>query len=94
MNPRDKARCHITGPISSISTPFDRAGNIDESALRKCVDFAVEVAKSETLLLTYGDSLYSVLTDQEIADVTRITVEQNAGRKLVVAAGFVARVHE
>jgi 4-hydroxy-tetrahydrodipicolinate synthase len=87
MNPRDKARCHITGPISSISTPFDRAGNIDESALRKCVDFAVEVAKSETLLLTYGDSLYSVLTDQEIADVTRITVEQNAGRKLVVAAG-------
>jgi dihydrodipicolinate synthase/N-acetylneuraminate lyase len=87
MNPRDKARRHITGPISSISTPFDRTGNIDEAALRQCVDFAVEVAKSETLLLTYGDSLYSVLTDQEIADVTRITVEQNAGRKLVVAAG-------
>ncbi len=87
MNPRDTARRHITGPISSISTPFDRTGNIDETALRRCVDFAVEVARSETLLLTYGDSLYSVLTDQEIADVTRITVEQNAGRKPVVAAG-------
>ena len=87
MRPRDQLRQHITGPISSISTPFDRTGAIDEAALRRCVDFAVETARSETLLLTYGDSLFSVLTDREIADVTRITVEQNAGRKLIVAAG-------
>jgi 4-hydroxy-tetrahydrodipicolinate synthase len=87
VNPRDKARHHITGPISSISTPFDQHGEIDEAALRRVVEFAITEAKSETLLLTYGDSLYSVLTDREIADVTRITVEQNAGRKLVVAAG-------
>ena len=30
----------LTGPISSVSTPFDRAGAIDEPALRACVDFA------------------------------------------------------
>lgn len=87
MNPHENIRSRITGPISSISTPFDQSGQIDEAALRRVVEFAITEAKSETLLLTYGDSLYSVLTDQEITDVTRITVEQNAGRKLVVSAG-------
>jgi 4-hydroxy-tetrahydrodipicolinate synthase len=77
----------LAGPISSVSTPFDRTGAIDERALRACVDFAVTEAKSGTILLTYGDSLISVLTDREIADVTRIVVEQTARRKLVVAAG-------
>ena len=77
----------LTGPISSVSTPFDRAGAIDERALRAGVEFAVTEAKSGTILLTYGDSLISVLTDREIADVTRIVVEQTARRKLVVAAG-------
>ena len=80
-------RDSLTGPISSVSTPFDRDGSIDEAALRAGVEFAVTEAKSGTILLTYGDSLYSVLTDREIADVTRIVVEQTAGRKLVVAAG-------
>ncbi len=87
MSLSEDIRSRITGPISSISTPFNQSGQIDEDALRRVVEFAIEEAKSETLLLTYGDSLYSVLTDQEIADVTRITVEQNAGRKLVVSAG-------
>ena len=77
----------LTGPISSVSTPFDRDGSIDEAALRAGVEFAVTEAKSGTILLTYGDSLYSVLTDREIAEVTRTVVEQTAGRKLVVAAG-------
>lgn len=87
MTSKQSIRRALTGPISSISTPFNRAGQLDERALRACVDFAVTEANSGTLLLTYGDSLYSILTDHEIADVTRIVVEQNAGRKLVVAAG-------
>lgn len=87
MKSSEEIRQRIVGPISSISTPFDQKGDIDEEALRRVVEFAVTEAKSETLLLTCGDSLYTVLTDREIADVTRITVEQNAGRKLVVSAG-------
>lgn len=87
MSSPAEIRSRISGPISSISTPFTPSGEIDEAALRRVVEFAITEAKSETLLLTFGDSLFSVLTDQEIADVTRITVEQNAGRKLVVSAG-------
>ena len=87
MGLRAKIRHHLSGPISSVSTPFDCEGNIDVPALKNCVEFAVTEAKSGAILLTYGDSLYSILTDQDIAEVTRITVEQTAGRKLVVSAG-------
>ncbi len=87
MTDPDFIRASLRGPISSISTPFTRDGQVDERALRAGVDFAVTEANSGTLLLTYGDSLLSVLTDREVADVTRIVIEQNAGRKLVVAAG-------
>ena len=80
-------RQSLSGPISSVSTTFDRDGAIDEGALRAGVEFAVTEAKSGTILLTYGDSLLSVLTDREVAEVTRIVVEQTAGRKMVVAAG-------
>ena len=38
------------------------------------------------MLLTYGDSLYSLLTDDEVAEVTRVVVEQTASRAAVVAA--------
>lgn len=78
-------RAALTGPIASISTPFSRAGAIDFTALRAMVDFAVD-AGSPTVLLTYGDSLYSLLTDDEVAEVTRIAAEHTAGRALVVAA--------
>ncbi|WP_135556005.1 dihydrodipicolinate synthase family protein [Paenibacillus cymbidii] len=82
----EKVKHYLNGPISSVSTPFDREGNIDYKALRHIVEFIV-ASNSGTILLTYGDSLYSILTDSEIAEVTRVVVEQNAGRKLVVAAG-------
>ncbi len=87
MTDTNQIRSSLRGPISSISTPFTRDGSLDERALRAGVEFAVTEANSGTLLLTYGDSLLSVLTDREVADVTRIVIEQNAGRKLVVAAG-------
>ncbi len=78
-------RAALTGPIASISTPFSRDGAIDFAALRAMVDFAVD-AGSPTVLLTYGDSLYSLLTDDEVAEVTRVVAEHTAGRALVVAA--------
>lgn len=87
MKPANSFREALTGPISSVSTPFHSDGTIDERALRANVDFAVTEARSGTILLTYGDSLYSILTDREVAEVTRIVVEQTARRKTVVAAG-------
>ncbi len=69
----------------SVHTPFMRDGAIDYENLRGLVDRGIE-AGSTTMLLTYGDSLFSLLTDDEVAVVTKVVAEQAAGRAAVVAA--------
>ena len=76
----------FTGPVASVSTPFTKNGDVDYGALRNMVDFFI-AAGSPTMLLTYGDSLYSVLTDDEITKITKTVIEQTAGRACVVACG-------
>ena len=75
----------LAGPVTSLHTPFKRDGEIDFDGLRGLVDRGIE-AGSTTMMLTYGDSLFSLLTDQEVAEVTRVVADQNAGRAAVVAA--------
>jgi 4-hydroxy-tetrahydrodipicolinate synthase len=75
----------LTGPIASVSTPFTRDGEIDFAGLARFIDTVI-AGGSRTVLLTYGDSLYSLLTDDEVAEVTKFTVDHTAGRALVVAA--------
>jgi len=82
---RDDTRQALTGPIASMRIPFARDGEIDYASLRNSIDFDVS-AGAKTLLLTYGDSLFSLLTDQEVADITKAVVEHAAGRAMVVAA--------
>ena len=81
-----KAKKALTGPISSVSTPFNKDGSIDYKSLCNLVDFIIEEGKSGTVLLTYGDSLYVLLTDDEIAEVTKVVSQHTAGRAMVVAA--------
>ena len=82
---RDEVRAHLTGPISSISTPFSEDGSVDYDGLRSLIDFVL-AAGSRTVLLTVGDSHYICLSEAEIAEVTRVTCEHTAGRAMVVAA--------
>lgn len=82
---RSEAREALTGPFSPIWTPFCKDGAIDFPALRNHVDFSLS-AGSKTLMLTYGDSLMSVLTDEEVAEVAKTVVQQAAGRAMVIAA--------
>lgn len=76
-------RC--VGPVGSIRTPFTSNGDIDVRSLQRMVDFVVD-AGSPAVMLTYGDSLYSILTDAEVADVTRLVADRVAGRAIVIAA--------
>lgn len=75
----------LSGPVASVNTPFTREGAIDYRSLQNFVDYVIG-AGSRTVLLTYGDSLYSILTDQEVAEVTRAVVEFTRQRAMVVAA--------
>ncbi len=85
MRSPQELRTLLSGPVMSVHTPFCRDGEIDFDSLRGLVERGI-AAGSTVMLLTYGDSLFSLLTDQEVADVTKVVVEQTAGRAAVVAA--------
>jgi 4-hydroxy-tetrahydrodipicolinate synthase len=85
MLDRFEIRHSLTGPVPSVSVPFLRDGAIDWPGLRSFVDVAI-VNGARTVMLTYGDSLYSLLTDDEVAAVTRAVVQHTAGRAMVIAA--------
>ena len=69
----------------SAHTPFGADSEIDFTSLRGLVEGGI-AAGSTTMLLNYGDSLFSLLTDDEVAEATRVVTEQTAGRAAVVAA--------
>ena len=81
----DFFREHVTGPIVSIGTPFCRDGAIDYEGLRRFIDFTIQ-AGTKTILLTPGDSLYTVLTDPEVAEITKVTAEHIDKRVMFIAA--------
>jgi 4-hydroxy-tetrahydrodipicolinate synthase len=82
---RSEIRAAMTGPMPSLTTPFNRDGSIDYESLRRLIDFNLE-AGAKTLMLTVGDSHYIAMSEEEIADVTKFTVKHTAGRALIIAA--------
>src|SRR5688500_14752521 len=85
MISREEVRKALTGPIGSVRTPFTRDGSIDFDGLRNTIDFNIN-AGSKTVLLTAGDSHYFILSDREMAEVTKVAAEHTAGRAMLVAA--------
>ena len=85
MLPADEIRNRLRGPICSIPTPFRRDGEIDEGGVRRVIDLGLD-GGTQVIMLTWGDSLFSVLTDDEVYRLTQLVVEYVAGRAVVVAA--------
>ena len=84
----DRFRHHLAGPVASINTPFLEHDGIDYAGLRRFVDFCID-SGAGTVLFTPGDSLYSLLTEAEIAEMTEFTARVVNGRALFIAsAGF------
>lgn len=75
----------LTGPCVSVRTPFSKDGSIDYEALRKQIDFGID-AGANAVILTHGDSLFSLLTDNEIAQLTQKCVDYVNKRVILVAA--------
>ena len=85
MIDRDRVREALTGPMTSISTPFNKDGTVDHDGLRRTLDFNIE-AGSKTMLLTAGDSNFIAMSDAEIAEVSKTVVDHTAERAMVVTA--------
>lgn len=85
MKDRNEVRAALTGPVGTVRTPFLANGDVDHAGLARSVDRLIE-AGSGAVILTYGDSLYSILSDAEVGAVTRAVVDRTAGRAMVIAA--------
>lgn len=81
----DDIRARLLGPVASIPTPFTANGDIHFNGVANIIDTAI-AGGSEVILLTVGDSQFFFLTEAEIAELTRFTIEYTAGRALTVAA--------
>ena len=79
-------RYELNGPVPSVSTPFMENGDIDWASLRQMVHFYVENG-AKTILLTPGDSLYSLLSDREVVDLASFVVKEAEQRAMVIACG-------
>ena len=75
----------LDGPVNSIPTPFQANGDIDWQGVRNIIDVGI-AGGSDVSLLTYGDSQFDHLSDDEVAELTRCLVDQVKGRALTVAA--------
>ena len=75
----------LDGPVNSIPTPFLANGDIDIDGVRNIIDVGI-AGGSEVSLLTYGDSQFDHLSDEEVAELTRCLIDQVKGRALTVAA--------
>ena len=84
--PRSAAevRTAIRGPVSSVPTIFTRDGTVDHDGIRSVVERSLQ-NRCEVVMLTWGNSLVSLLTDQELADVHRTVIDQVGSRALTVA---------
>jgi len=78
-------RTALTGPFTSHAVFFNQDGSIDYQAMKCALDFAIQ-GGSRTIMLTYGDSLYSLLSDREVGEMTKAVVDHTKGRAMVIAA--------
>ncbi|MFR1358132.1 MAG: hypothetical protein ACLSBB_12945 [Ruthenibacterium lactatiformans] len=80
MMDRKEAMERMIGPVPSISIPFTQDGEVDYRGLADFVEFLV-ANKTSTLLITLADSLFSILSDAEIEEITRVVTRQNRGEQ-------------
>lgn len=66
-------------------TPFDTEGNLDESSLRRCVEFCIQ-AGAHGIVCPVNASEFSSLTDEERLRVARIATE-TTNRRIPVVIG-------
>ncbi len=81
----DELRTRIRGPVNSIYTTFTKDGDLDWPGIRQLIDNGVANG-SDICLLTYGDSQLEFLDDNEVLELTKVLIEQSAGRSMTVAA--------
>ena len=84
MKTPDEIRHRLQGPISSIPTVFTQGGEIDHDGMRAVIDRSIE-SGSDVVMVGWGASLMSLLTDAEVFEINRTVAEYTGDRALTIA---------
>ena len=74
----------LFGVVPIIPTPFTENEEIDESALRRLIDFAAISGVQAVCLPAYASEFYK-LTDEERLRVVKIAIDHSGGRLQIIA---------
>ncbi|RYE20125.1 MAG: dihydrodipicolinate synthase family protein, partial [Sphingobacteriales bacterium] len=74
----------LSGVIPIIPTPFTETEELDEAALKRLIDFAVDADVQAACLPAYASEFYK-LTDEERLRVVKVAVDHAAGRIKIMA---------
>jgi len=83
MKSSEEIRGRLDGPCLSLPTVFTRDGAIDHQGMRNVIDTALG-SGCQIVMLTWGDSLVSLLTDPEMEDVHRTVIEHVGDRAITI----------
>jgi 4-hydroxy-tetrahydrodipicolinate synthase len=81
----EEFKARVRGPILTMPTPFTRDFAVDYAGVRNMIRLGIENSVG-VYELTAGNSQYSVLSYEEIKQLTRVVVEAVGGKGVVIAA--------
>lgn len=79
-----RVREALQGPVPSVTPQFFKSGEIDWASTGTVIE-AMLAGGAKTLLITNGDSLLTILTDQETMELNRFVAETAGNRAMVIA---------
>ena len=74
----------IRGPVNPLPTKFTKAGEVNFEGMHAIIDCSLE-AGCEVVMLTWGEALVSLLTDDEVVQIHRSVIDHVGDRALTIA---------
>ncbi len=84
---KENVRMALTGPVCSIPTPFTTDDEIDYDTTAKMIDFQID-SGFKMIFLTPGNSHYNSMTEAEMTELCRFTVNYTRKRVLVCVTEY------
>ncbi len=80
----DRVREVLTSPVPSVTPLFFKDGEIDWKSTGVMVENCI-AGGAKALLITFGDSLLTILSDEEVVALNRFVAQVSNGRAMVIA---------
>jgi dihydrodipicolinate synthase/N-acetylneuraminate lyase len=89
----DEVRALLSGPVNPLPTKFHPDGTINFAGMHAVIDRSLD-AGCQVIMLTWGETLVSLLSDAELAEVHRSVITHVGDRALTIACDNMWGLHQ